>query len=34
LVNGVITIEDDRETATYGGELLRHGGIGARVGVA
>ena len=30
LVNGAITIEDDCETATYGGELLRHGGVGAR----
>ncbi len=33
LVNGAVTIEDDRETATYGGELLRHGGVGARVSV-
>ncbi len=33
LVNGAITIEDDRETSIYGGELLRHGGVGARVAV-
>jgi N-acyl-D-amino-acid deacylase len=26
LVNGEITIEDDRETATHPGQLLRHGG--------
>lgn len=29
LVNGEVTIENDRETATYSGRLLRHGG-GAR----
>jgi N-acyl-D-amino-acid deacylase len=26
LVNGVVTIEDDRETRTFSGRLLRHGG--------
>ena len=25
LVNGQVTIEDDRETATHSGQLLRHG---------
>lgn len=27
IVNGQITIEDDRETHTYAGRLLRHGGV-------
>ena len=26
LVNGQVTIEDDQQTETYSGELLRHGG--------
>ena len=27
LVNGAVTIEDDRETATHSGRLLRHGAM-------
>ncbi len=27
LVNGAVTIEDDHETNTYSGQLLRNGGI-------
>jgi N-acyl-D-aspartate/D-glutamate deacylase len=27
IVNGQVTIEDDRETNTYSGRLLRHGGV-------
>jgi len=33
LVNGQVTIEDDKETETYSGRLLRHGG-GMRVAMA
>ena len=33
LVNGQVTIEDDRETATYSGKLLRHGN-GVRTALA
>ncbi len=34
LVNGQVTIENDRETDTHAGRLLRHGGAKAEVAVA
>ncbi|MBM3490748.1 MAG: amidohydrolase family protein [Alphaproteobacteria bacterium] len=34
LVNGQVTIEDDRETATHSGRLLRHGGAPAGLRLA
>ena len=31
LVNGQVTIQDDEQTETYSGRLLRHGGVQAQV---